>query len=53
MLEVWVDTDDRGGDADLSILLCAAELAKIHPGTSVGVLTDDTGMRLRAPIRWV
>ncbi|MFJ9690399.1 PIN domain-containing protein [Streptomyces bacillaris] len=49
-LEVWVDTDDRGGDADLSILRCAADLNGLHPDTGVRVLTDDTGMRLRAQL---
>lgn len=48
VLEVWVDTDDRGGDADLAILRCAADLANLHPDTSARVLTDDIGMRLRA-----
>ncbi|MFF4349999.1 PIN domain-containing protein [Streptomyces sp. NPDC001530] len=47
-LEVWVDTDDRGGDADLSILRCAADLDNLHPDTGARVLTDDVGMRLRA-----
>lgn len=47
-LEVWVDTDDRGGDADLSILRCAADLDNLHGDTGARVLTDDCGMRLRA-----
>ncbi|WP_127355322.1 PIN domain-containing protein [Actinacidiphila soli] len=47
-LEVWVDTDDRGGDADMSILRCAADLDNLHPETGARVLTDDFGMRLRA-----
>lgn len=47
-LEVWVDTDDRGGDADLSILRCAADLDNLHRDTGVRVLTGDVGMRLRA-----
>lgn len=47
-LEVWVDTDDRGGDADLSILRCAADLDNLHPATGARVLTNDFGMRLRA-----
>lgn len=47
-LEAWVDTDDRGGDADLSILHCAADLDNLHPSTGARVVTDDTGMRLRA-----
>ena len=47
-LEAWIDTDDRGGDADLSILRCAADLDNLHPTTGARVLTDDVGMRLRA-----
>lgn len=47
-LEIWVDTDDRSGDADLSILRSAADLDALHPTTGVRVLTDDIGMRLRA-----
>ncbi|MFB7403331.1 PIN domain-containing protein [Streptomyces rubiginosohelvolus] len=47
-LEVWVDTDDRGSDADLSILRCAADLERLHPATGARVLTNDFGMRLRA-----
>ncbi|MFD3405380.1 PIN domain-containing protein [Kribbella sp. NPDC058693] len=47
-LEVWTDTDDRGGDADLSILRCAADLDVLHPDTGARVLTNDFGMRLRA-----
>lgn len=47
-LEIWVDTDDRGGDTDLSILRCAADLDNLHPDTGARVLTDDIGMRLRA-----
>lgn len=47
-LEVWVDTDDRGGDTDLSILRCAADLDRLHPATGARVLSDDVGMRLRA-----
>lgn len=47
-LEVWVDSDDRSSDADLSILRCAADLDNLHPSTGVRVLTGDTGMRLRA-----
>lgn len=48
VLEVWLDEDDRGGDADLSILRCAADLDSIHTDTGARVLTDDYGMRLRA-----
>lgn len=47
-LEAWIDTEDRGGDADLSILRCAADLNNLHPATGARVLTDDFGMRLRA-----
>ena len=47
-LEVWIDSDDRGGDADLSILRCAADLDNLHRATGARVLTDDVGMRLRA-----
>jgi hypothetical protein len=47
-LEIWVDTDDRSGDADLSILRSAMDLANLHRTTGVLVLTDDIGMRLRA-----
>ncbi|MFF1715555.1 PIN domain-containing protein [Streptomyces sp. NPDC058268] len=47
-LEIWVDTDDRRGDTNLSILRCAADLANLHPDTGARVLTDDIGMRLRA-----
>jgi len=47
-LEVWVDTDDRGGDADRSILRCATDLDNLHQDTGARVLTDDVGMRLRA-----
>lgn len=47
-LEVWLDTDDRGGDADLAILRCAADLDNLHRDSGARVLTDDVGMRLRA-----
>ncbi|MEU9780912.1 PIN domain-containing protein [Streptomyces phaeochromogenes] len=47
-LEIWVETDDRGGDADLAILRCATDLETLHAGTGARVLTDDFGMRLRA-----
>jgi PIN domain len=47
-LEVWVDSDDRSDDADLSILRCAADLDNLHRATGARVLTDDFGMRLRA-----
>jgi predicted ribonuclease YlaK len=43
-----IDTDDRSGDADMSILRCAADLDSLYPDTGVRVLTDDIGMRLRA-----
>jgi uncharacterized protein (UPF0147 family) len=39
---------DVRGDADLSILRCAADLDNLHPDTGARVLTDDIGMRLRA-----
>ncbi|MGW6393345.1 PIN domain-containing protein [Streptomyces sp. NPDC055103] len=47
-LEVWVDTDERGGDADMAILRCAADLDGLHPDTGARVLTDDIGMKIRA-----
>jgi hypothetical protein len=47
-LEIWVDTDERGGDADLAILRCAADLTTLHPSVGARVLTGDFGMRLRA-----
>ena len=47
-LEVWAEADDRSGDADLSILRCAADLDNLHPDSGARVLTGDTGMRLRA-----
>jgi hypothetical protein len=47
-LEIWMATDHRDGDADLSILRTAAELDTLHPATGARVLTDDLGMRLRA-----
>ncbi|WP_158711506.1 PIN domain-containing protein [Streptomyces xylophagus] len=62
-LEVWSDTDERGTDADLAILRCAADLDilhaprirlvwdevdHLHPERGSRVLTDDVGMRLRA-----
>jgi len=46
-LEIWIDTDDRGGDADLAILQCASDLDALHPGTGARVLTGDLGMQLR------
>lgn len=47
-LEIWVDTDERGRDADLAILRCAADLNALHPPVGARVLTGDLGMRLRA-----
>ncbi|MFJ9777915.1 PIN domain-containing protein [Kitasatospora sp. NPDC101157] len=47
-LEVWNDSDHRDSDADLAILRCATDIAALHPDADVHVLTDDTGMRLRA-----
>ena len=49
MLEAWVDTDNRSGDADLSI--CAADLDNLHRDTSAKGLTYHIGMRLRAQQR--
>jgi hypothetical protein len=48
VLEIWHGADERGDDADLVILRCAVDLAGLHPGTQVRVLTGDLGMRLRA-----
>lgn len=47
-LEIWLDTDDRGGDADLAILRCASDLAGLYPDSGARVLTGDLGMQLRA-----
>ncbi|MFJ8444045.1 PIN domain-containing protein [Kitasatospora griseola] len=47
-LEVWNDSDHRDADPDLAILRCATDIAALHPDAQVRVLTDDTGMRLRA-----
>lgn len=47
-LEIWVDTDERGDDADLAILRCAADLTTLHPSVGARVLTGDLSMRLRA-----
>jgi hypothetical protein len=47
-LEIWIDTDERGEDADLAILRCAADLTTLHPSVGARVLTGDLGMRLRA-----
>jgi PIN domain len=47
-LEIWMDTDDSDDNADLSILRCATDLAKLQQGIRVRVLTADIGMRLRA-----
>jgi hypothetical protein len=47
-LEVWGGIEDRGGDADLAILRCAADLDNLVHDGSVRVLTADMGMRLRA-----
>jgi hypothetical protein len=46
-LEIWIDTDDRGNDADLAILQCASDLAALHPDTGARVLTGDLRMQLR------
>ncbi|MFI0711873.1 PIN domain-containing protein [Streptomyces inhibens] len=37
-----------GVDADLQILLCAADMDQLCPTAGTRLLTDDTGMRLRA-----
>lgn len=47
-LEVWIDNEHRGGDSDLAILRCAADLDALRPQTGARVLTNDYGMRLRA-----
>ncbi|MFB7031543.1 MULTISPECIES: PIN domain-containing protein [Terrabacteria group] len=48
-LEVRLDPPGhRRGDADMEILLCAAELDQLKPGTETRVLSDDFGMHLRA-----
>ncbi|MEW1912327.1 PIN domain-containing protein [Kitasatospora sp. NPDC085895] len=48
-LEVRLDPPGhRLGEADVEILLCAAELNQLLPSAGTRVLTDDTGMRLRA-----
>lgn len=47
-LEVWIDSNNRGDDADLAILHCAADLDNLHRDTGARVLTDDLNMRLRA-----
>ncbi|MEV6349566.1 PIN domain-containing protein [Actinoplanes sp. NPDC051851] len=46
-LEVWTQTEDRGADADLAILRCAADLDVLRPG-GARVVTGDLGMQLRA-----
>jgi hypothetical protein len=35
-LEIWVDAEDRGGDADRAILRVAADLDALHPATGQG-----------------
>jgi hypothetical protein len=47
-LEIWVEAEDRGGDADLAILRAAADLDALHLATGARVLTGDLGMQLRA-----
>ncbi len=49
-LEIWVDAEDRGGDADLAILRVAADLDALCPATGARVLTGDLGMHLRAQV---
>ncbi|WP_433294376.1 PIN domain-containing protein [Actinoplanes sp. CA-030573] len=46
-LEVWIQTEDRGGDADLAILRCTSDLDGIRDG-GARVVTGDLGMQLRA-----
>ncbi|MGW6975439.1 PIN domain-containing protein [Streptomyces sp. NPDC054952] len=48
-LEVRLDrVGHRRGDADMEILLCAAELNRLKPEAGTRVLSDDFGMHLRA-----
>ncbi|WP_327301872.1 PIN domain-containing protein [Streptomyces goshikiensis] len=48
-LEVRLDpVGHRRGDADMEILLCAAELNRLQPEAGTRVLSDDFGMHLRA-----
>lgn len=48
-LEVRLDPlGHRRGDADMEILLCAAELDQLNPEGGTRVLSDDFGMHLRA-----
>ncbi|MFD5512139.1 PIN domain-containing protein [Streptomyces sp. NPDC127051] len=48
-LEVRLDPlDHRRGDADMEILLCAAELDQLKPDGGTRVLSDDFGMHLRS-----
>lgn len=49
-LEIWVDADDRGGDADWAILRVAADLEAVRPATGARVLTGDLSMQLRAQV---
>lgn len=46
-LEVWTQTEDRGADADLAILRCAADLDVVCED-GARVVTGDLGMQLRA-----
>jgi hypothetical protein len=45
--EVWIQTEDRGSDADLAILRCASDLDSFRAG-GARVVTGDLGMQLRA-----
>ena len=47
-LEVWVDPEERAGEADLAILRVAADLNALCSATGAVVLTGDLGMQLRA-----
>ncbi|MDT0465343.1 PIN domain-containing protein [Streptomyces gibsoniae] len=49
-LEVWYEPGGRRRevDADMEILRCASDLSQLIPNERTHVLTDDTGMRLRA-----
>jgi hypothetical protein len=46
-LEVWMQTEDSGSDADLAILRCASDLDVFRAG-GARVVTGDLGMQLRA-----
>jgi hypothetical protein len=46
-LEVWIQTEDRGSDADLAILRCASDIDAFRDD-GARVVTGDLGMQLRA-----